>query len=587
MKTLLWLFLIHFSLYADSNISIEKVMIYKTDDPNLTVANIHDKQRYFQPLNIEEKLIDIGNHSWLAIKLNKNLPSGKYLITYIGCYFDLHSFNEHQNFNHYISNKVSVFSFEYTQNSDHSIYYFRLINSFHQEAPCFVFHDYNTYYKDVQMKPDSKEFYLLFGLFIGLILMVTIYNLSIYFFTKEVSFLHYSLMEIFMIVIMSYQLGILNIDRVNFGAVSLASSLFATLFMRSFLDTKKYLPRLHMVLNIYIFLILIDFIHLLINGYSLVSRLGLYSIFGIIYFFIGYLRLKQGFIPARFFLLGWSMLVVSIFMAEHIGDMYGISPFLFGPPLEAILLSLALAHRLKLILNEKKEQQELLVHQSKLAAMGEMIGNIAHQWKQPLNYLSYNFMNLREAQKRDLLDTQYLNKKLDKADAQLQFMSETIDNFRDFYLPNKEKNLFSIEEASRETVEIMAYQFEQHNIEIIINVTEDIKLLSYKNEYKQVLLNLLTNAKDVFLQRNISSAQIIITINKDVVSVLDNAGGIKKEILNRIYEPYFTTKEGNSGIGLYMSKMIVEKDMEGILKVENSEEGALFIIQFNTIKEST
>jgi len=191
-------------------------------------------------------------------------------------------------------------------------------------------------------------------------------------------------------------------------------------------------------------------------------------------------------------------------------------------------------------------------------------------------------MNLREAQKRDLLDTQYLNKKLDKADAQLQFMSETIDNFRDFYLPNKDKNLFSIEEASRETVEIMAYQFEQHNIEIIINVTEDIKLLSYKNEYKQVILNLLTNAKDVFLQRNIRSPQIIITINKDVVSILDNAGGIKKEIINRTYEPYFTTKEGSSGIRLYMSKMIVERDMNALLKVENYEEGALFLIKFKT-----
>jgi signal transduction histidine kinase len=310
------------------------------------------------------------------------------------------------------------------------------------------------------------------------------------------------------------------------------------------------------------------------------SYFGLYSIFGIIYFILGYLRFKQGFLPAKFFLLGWSLLVFSIFLTEHVGDIYGISPFLFGPPLESILLSLALAYRLKLILDEKQEQQELLVHQSKLASMGEMIGNIAHQWKQPLTYLSYNFMNLREASKRDLLDDDYLKKKLDKADVQLEFMSKTIDSFRDFYLLNKEKELFSLEKASLETVEIMSYQFKQHRIEVEIDVKVDSEMKLYKNQYKQVLLNLLTNAKDVFIQRDIEHPKIIITIDKNIISVLDNAGGIPTEIINRIYEPYFTTKKEGSGIGLYMSKMIIEKDMGGRLMVENYLEGALFKIIF-------
>jgi len=213
-------------------------------------------------------------------------------------------------------------------------------------------------------------------------------------------------------------------------------------------------------------------------------------------------------------------------------------------------LSMALAYSWKLMQKEKQEQQELLVHQSKLASMGELIGNIAHQWKQPLTYLSYNFMNLRAVSKQDLLNDEYLNKKLDKADAQLLFMSQTIDNFKDFYLPNKQKEKFSIEQASLETLEIVSYEFEQKKIEVILDVQEDIVLESYKNEYKQVLLNLLTNAKDIFLKREVISPKITITINKNCISVLDNAGGIPKEILPRIYEPYFTTKKGNSGIGL-------------------------------------
>lgn len=190
-------------------------------------------------------------------------------------------------------------------------------------------------------------------------------------------------------------------------------------------------------------------------------------------------------------------------------------------------------------------------------------------------------MNLREASKRNLLDDIYLKKKLDKADIQLEFMSQTIDNFRDFYLPNKKKERFSVKKASLETLEIMDYQFKQHNIEVSMDVKNDIEIKSYKNEYKQVLLNLLANAKDVFLQREIRSPKIIITIESNCISVLDNAGGILKEVLPRIYEPYFTTKEGNSGIGLYMSKMIIEKDMKGELRVENHLDGALFKICFN------
>lgn len=234
-------------------------------------------------------------------------------------------------------------------------------------------------------------------------------------------------------------------------------------------------------------------------------------------------------------------------------------------------------------LDEKQEQQDLLVHQSKLASMGEMIGNIAHQWKQPLTYLSYNFMNLREASSRNLLDDNYLKKKLDKAELQLAFMSQTIDNFKDFYLPNKTKESFSIEEASLETVEIISYELENKKIEVEVKVVNDFTLNSYKNEYKQVFLNLLTNAKDVLLIRKTVRPKITISIEKNSVSVADNAGGIKAEVLEKIYEPYFTTKKGNSGIGLYMSKMIVEQDLNGILSVDNSKEGAVFKINISSI----
>jgi len=209
-----------------------------------------------------------------------------------------------------------------------------------------------------------------------------------------------------------------------------------------------------------------------------------------------------------------------------------------------------------------------------------MIGNIAHQWRQPLTHLGYTLMNIGEAQKHGELNNTTLKKKIDEANTQLSFMSQTIDDFKDFYAPNKEKEDFSLATATEETLEIMKNTLKQNNIETQIIVKEDITIHNYKNEYKQVLLNLLSNAKDVLIERDIPSPHIHITIANKSVTVEDNAGGMKKDVRKRIFEPYFTTKESNSGIGLYMSKMIIEKNMGATLLAKNSSNGALFIVQF-------
>jgi signal transduction histidine kinase len=212
--------------------------------------------------------------------------------------------------------------------------------------------------------------------------------------------------------------------------------------------------------------------------------------------------------------------------------------------------------------------------------MGEMIGNIAHQWRQPLTHLSYTFMNIQEAQKHGELDEKYLTNKIDDATVQLEFMSQTIDDFKDFYAPNKEKENFSLATATQETLDIMKNTLKHSSIEVELVVITDAQVHNYKNEYKQVLLNLLSNAKDVLIERVTKTPKISIIIDKDKVSVEDNAGGIDDKVLPRIFEPYFSTKEGNSGIGLYMSKMIVEKNMAGKLNVQTSHNTTTFSIVF-------
>jgi len=430
---------------------------------------------------------------------------------------------------------------------------------------------------------NSSLYLVLSGVVIGFIIMTIFYNLAIFFYIKERTFLYYAVMQIFMTPIVTFHTKVIPWDNFYYALFSIFASIFSILFARSFLETKDYLPKIDIILKVYLLLLTLDLIPILFQNYSYVVDYDLFGVCGLLYLLMGFLRARQGFYPAWFFLIGWTAFIGSLLYVEIVKnarDLDSISVFLLGPPTEAILLSIALAYSWKLMQKEKQEQEELLVHQSKLASMGEMIGNIAHQWKQPLSYLSYNFMNLRAVSKRNLLNDEYLNKKLDKADAQLEFMSQTIDSFRGFYLPNKTKEFFSLEKATLETLEIMDYQFKQYNIEVVIEIKEDIKIESYKNEYKQVVLNLLNNAKDAFLQRKILNPKIIITFTRSRVSIEDNAGGIPFKVLNRIYEPYFTTKKGNSGIGLYMSKMIIEKHMEGKLSVENGLDGAVFTIIF-------
>jgi len=360
--------------------------------------------------------------------------------------------------------------------------------------------------------------------------------------------------------------------------------LFATLFTASFLDTAKHLKKWNKVLKIFLFLIALDMLFLIVMQTSVISKFDLYPLFGLVYIVIGYLRYKEGFKPANFFLMGWSVLFFSVFLRAYTSDLTSdytdIDILLLGSTIEAILLAIGLVYNIRLTDEEKEVQKEMLIHQSKLASMGEMIGNIAHQWRQPLTYLSYNFMTLQEAEKQNILEPKYLHKKLDEATIQLEFMSQTIDDFKDFYAPKKEKEIFTFSIATNEVLALMKNMFQQHNIEVVLEVIEESEVENYKNEYKQVVLNLLSNAKDALLQKEIKNPKITIVIEASTVSIYDNAGGIDSKIIKHIFEPYFSTKEGGTGIGLYMSKIIIEKNMGGVLKVENTLNGAVFRLVF-------
>jgi signal transduction histidine kinase len=228
---------------------------------------------------------------------------------------------------------------------------------------------------------------------------------------------------------------------------------------------------------------------------------------------------------------------------------------------------------------QNRKKDKLLQEQAKLAAMGEMIGAIAHQWRQPLNALNINIQNLDDDYAEDLIDAKFIDEYIETQTHIIQFMSQTIDDFQNFFKINKTKTNFSIKNAIEKTISIQSAQLKNNSISIQI-VGEDFLIKTYESEFKQVILNLISNAKDAILTNTIESGTIIIDIKDKTITISDNGGGIPEDILDRVFEPYFTTKEqgGGTGIGLYMSKMIIERSMHGTLQAYNSKDGANFVI---------
>ena len=247
-------------------------------------------------------------------------------------------------------------------------------------------------------------------------------------------------------------------------------------------------------------------------------------------------------------------------------------------------LNQSLEEKVKEEIEKNREKEQLLVQKSKFIALGEMISNIAHQWRQPLSELSSILMFIKFKYSINALDEHTMQTKSKEADKVLEYMSHTIDDFRNFFMPKKEKEEFYLLKSVEIVMNIISSALANYNIKISISIDENIKITTYLNEYKQVLLNIINNAKDVLIEKNIENPLIKIHAFEDsnyiVLYIEDNGGGILVEPKGKIFEPYFTTKEDSNGtgIGLYMSKIIVEKNMKGKLKVKNIKNGAQFAI---------
>ncbi len=230
-------------------------------------------------------------------------------------------------------------------------------------------------------------------------------------------------------------------------------------------------------------------------------------------------------------------------------------------------------------IQKRVENEYLLMQQSKLATMGEMIGHIAHQWRQPLSQLSGIFMNLEASYQFDELNPIYFQDKIQKGNELLKYMSYTIEDFRNFFEPNRVKESFDLIQYIQNAINIIQATLTYHHIYLKFNIPkEKLYVLGYPSELSQVILNILNNAKDVLVQKKIKNPRIIIDIftkenNVISIQIKDNGGGIQEKNIDKIFNMYFSTKDKKNGmgLGLYISKIIIENKLKGKIEAKNQK----------------
>lgn len=247
-----------------------------------------------------------------------------------------------------------------------------------------------------------------------------------------------------------------------------------------------------------------------------------------------------------------------------------------------------LKRQVEIEVSKRTEQYEIMCHQSRLAAMGEMIDSIAHQWRQPLNGLGLIVQGLRHISDNNMLNKEMLEEIEEEIMEKISYMSQTIDDFSSFFRISKKKESFDVLNSIEDAIRLIDVQLKSNSVKIKIILENGVprNVVGFPNEFKQVIMNIVHNAMTAVVANNNRNGLIQIELTLDDkrlnICISDNGGGIDESNLEKIFDPYFTTRENGSGIGLYMSKVIIEHHMQGYLTVQNHNEGTMFCIELKS-----
>ncbi|MCG3659375.1 HAMP domain-containing histidine kinase [Aliarcobacter butzleri] len=414
--------------------------------------------------------------------------------------------------------------------------------------------------------------------------MTIAYTLIRYIYSKEIFYISYCFMQIFSLV---YIVAYSKLYQISYFVQEFSlvlASVFAVIFAVNYYEG-KFLPKVsnykELILNTFLLnvVILTAFYH-----YILFEYLPYTIIYAILFISIIF-NLKQGFKPTLIYVIGWSIFCIILFIFDFKNRYIGLGYFdlvLVVFALEAMLFTISIAYKYNDLKKQNKEFEKMVLQQSKFVKSGEMIANITHQFRQPLNNISYILINLKKRFESEKLDKIFFDKKVNQANEQVSFLSKTIDDFKEFYLQEKEKDDFLVKDSIQNALTILNPDLQKDNINLNLKFEtfEDIKIFGVKNELSQVILSLVSNSIDALKNRHNPkiSINVVSSSAEVIIEILDNAGGIKAKNLKKIFEPYFSTKDEGTGIGLYLSKIIIEESFGGKLQVQNIKDGAKFSI---------
>ena len=468
------------------------------------------------------------------------------------------------------------------------------------------------------------------GIYYGILFILILYNMITFAYTKE------KIYFLYVLFVISYALWQLSFDGLGTlylwsdvdylrekGTVLFIyiSSYTLLLFSQELLKAKVNIPK---------------FNRYLLQPLKFISALGIITsiflpyqytiVFGALMaiaiplslFSAGLMVVKKGYYSIVLFVAGWGIFLAGTLLFAlskfNLIEGYFIMKYAqqVGAIIDMILLSSALVQRFKslqdeythklqnhnrdlerrvqLVLAKERQKDQILIEQSRMASMGEMIEQIAHQWRQPLNNIGLINQDLYFKNLLGTLTDENFDKLRLQIDKNLEYMSNTIDDFRTYYRGDKKQETYLLNNSIDTILNIIEATLKHYKIKIFLDTKKSVKVHNIKNELFQVFLNILNNAKDVLILQKIENKKISIELKSDnkyaYINISDNGGGIPKRIISKIFDLHFTTKkfQNGTGIGLYMSKNIIEKSMSGELSVKNTREGACFTIKLPLAK---
>ena len=445
----------------------------------------------------------------------------------------------------------------------------------------------------------KKYFDLNFGIFIGIIFGLMVYNFYLYFALRYRQYLYYSLFVLFTSLYFMTHTGAMleffPIQAAHYRYLYYSyfpMGVFFILFLQNILHTKKFMPNIDKILTLVILITIVDFIYYTffsdIITYQPKTHYIILSVALVLPFFYFWAIYKK--VPLIYlFLLASLPKDLMIFSSEFVffgwSDFSYFNRYGYGYALlyEMIAYSILISYYIKNIQDENTLQKLLLSQKEKQASLGELLIYITHQWRAPLASLSSTLMLQKAKLKNNIPITEtQIKQDIEENQKSIQFMSDTITNFSSFYNPVKKYTNFTLSNAINTIVHIVEKDLLSHHIDLIVKGDTKLEFYGIENDISQIILVLISNAKDIFIQRGIKNAKIEIEFYKKdddiVIDLVDNAGGIQMKPLSKIFEPFSSNKTNTqSGIGLYMAKNILDSYNSSI-SVTNENNGAKFSI---------